>query len=50
MTVTFMNAWNNYLWPTIILQDKNSDYDADAGCQFKERIQRGLWNADAWKS
>lgn len=21
MTVTFMNAWNNYLWPTIILQD-----------------------------
>ena len=23
MTVTFMNAWNNYLWPTIILQDKN---------------------------
>ena len=21
--VTFMNAWNNYLWPTIILQDKN---------------------------
>lgn len=22
MTVTFMNAWNNYLWPTIILQDK----------------------------
>ena len=48
MTVTFMNAWNNYLWPTIILQDNKSDYDADAGCQFKERIQRGLWNADAW--
>ena len=23
MTVTFMNAWNNYLWPTIILQDVN---------------------------
>ena len=23
MTVTFMNAWNNYLWPTIILQDSN---------------------------
>ena len=22
-TVTFMNAWNNSLWPTIILQDKN---------------------------
>ena len=24
MTVTFMNAWNNYLWPTIILQDSKS--------------------------
>lgn len=23
MTVTFMNAWNNYLWPTIILQDSD---------------------------
>ena len=23
LTVTFMNAWNNYLWPTIILQDSN---------------------------
>lgn len=23
MTVTFMNAWNNYLWPTIILQGSN---------------------------
>ena len=23
MTVTFMNAWNNYLWPTIILQDSS---------------------------
>ena len=21
MTVTFMSAWNNYLWPTVILQD-----------------------------
>ena len=25
MTVTFMNAWNNYLWPTIILQDSKTD-------------------------
>ena len=24
MTVTFMNAWNNYLWPTIILQDNKA--------------------------
>ena len=24
MTVTFMNAWNNYLWPTIILQDSKA--------------------------
>ena len=24
MTVTFMNAWNNYLWPTIILQDSRA--------------------------
>lgn len=24
MTVTFMSAWNNYLWPTIILQDSNA--------------------------
>ena len=23
LIITFMNAWNNYLWPTIILQDKN---------------------------
>ena len=22
MTVTFMSAWNNYLWPTVILQDR----------------------------
>ena len=24
MTVTFMNAWNNYLWPKVILQDNAS--------------------------
>ena len=24
MTVTFMNAWNNYLWPKIILQKNES--------------------------
>ena len=24
MTVTFMNAWNNYLWPPIILQDNKA--------------------------
>ena len=24
MTVTFMNAWNNYLWPTVILQDSKA--------------------------
>ena len=24
MTVTFMNAWNNYLWPKVILQDNSS--------------------------
>jgi lactose/L-arabinose transport system permease protein len=24
MTVTFMNAWNNYLWPKIILQRNES--------------------------
>ena len=24
MTVTFMNAWNNYLWPKVILQDNVS--------------------------
>lgn len=24
MTITFMNAWNNYLWPKVILQDKSS--------------------------
>ena len=24
MTVTFMSAWNNYLWPTIILQDSKA--------------------------
>lgn len=24
ITVTFMNAWNSYLWPLIILQDKKS--------------------------
>ena len=23
MTVTFMNAWNNYLWPKVIMTDKN---------------------------
>lgn len=24
MTITFMNAWNNYLWPKVVLQDKTS--------------------------
>lgn len=24
MTITFMNAWNNYLWPKIIMQDPES--------------------------
>jgi lactose/L-arabinose transport system permease protein len=24
MTITFMNAWNNYLWPKVILQDDSS--------------------------
>ncbi len=24
MTVTFMNAWNNYLWPKVIMTDKNA--------------------------
>lgn len=24
MTITFMNAWNNYLWPKVIMQDKES--------------------------
>ena len=24
MTITFMNAWNNYLWPKIIMTDKTS--------------------------
>ena len=24
MTITFMNAWNNYLWPKVILQDNAS--------------------------
>lgn len=24
MTVTFMSAWNNYLWPTVILQDSKA--------------------------
>lgn len=24
MTITFMNAWNNYLWPKVILQTDNS--------------------------
>ena len=23
MTVPFMTAWNNYLWPTLIVQDSN---------------------------
>ena len=43
MTVTFMNAWNNYLWPKVILQDNasitmpmlvanlKSGYSVDAG-------------------
>ena len=39
MTVTFMNAWNNYLWPKVILQDNASITNADAGCKLKERIQ-----------
>lgn len=24
MTITFMNAWNNYLWPKIIMTDASS--------------------------
>ncbi len=24
MTITFMNAWNNYLWPKVIMQDNKS--------------------------
>lgn len=24
MTITFMNAWNNYLWPKVIMTDKTS--------------------------
>ncbi|WP_253295590.1 carbohydrate ABC transporter permease [Roseburia sp. MSJ-14] len=24
MTITFMNAWNNYLWPKVIMQDDTS--------------------------
>jgi len=24
MTITFMNAWNNYLWPKVIMLDDNS--------------------------
>ena len=24
MTITFMNAWNNYLWPKVILQTDSS--------------------------
>lgn len=24
MTITFMNAWNNYLWPKVIMQDAKS--------------------------
>lgn len=24
MTITFMNAWNNYLWPKVIMQDARS--------------------------
>lgn len=24
MTITFMNAWNNYLWPKVIMQDDSS--------------------------
>lgn len=24
MTITFMNAWNNYLWPKVVLQDNKS--------------------------
>ena len=43
MTVTFMNAWNSYLWPKIIFQNN----DAHAGCQPEERLQRRLWHADA---
>lgn len=24
MTITFMNAWNSYLWPKVIMQDNAS--------------------------
>lgn len=34
MTITFMNAWNNYLWPKVILQtDRQLHYHAYAGSQ-----------------
>ena len=39
MTVTFMNAWNNYLWPKVILQDNSLYYNANAGCKLKEWLQ-----------
>ena len=28
-----MSAWNNYLWPKVILQNKECDHHADAGFQ-----------------
>ena len=37
MTVTFMNAWNNYLWPTIILQDSNRLPCPCWFCKLKKR-------------
>ena len=47
MTVTFMNAWNNYLWPTIIYTGQQGDHHADVSSQSEEWIQCGLWYADA---
>ena len=56
MTITFMNAWNNYLWPTIILQDSKAitmpmlvaiqEHDNANGCSKSDRgICNRLWNA-----
>ena len=47
MTVTFMNAWNNYLWPTIIFAGQQPDYHAHVGCKLKKWLQRRLWHVNA---
>ena len=36
MTVTFMNAWNNYLWPKVILQDNSSITMPMLVCKLKK--------------